>query len=109
MKFLASGIVLSTITYFLQALAVFYLVVGFGESLTLEQISVIFTSSNFIAALSMIPAGIGVFDGGMVGLFVLNGLEYNIAVTVTILTRLMGIGLFSAIGMIFLHLVSREK
>ena len=44
----------------------------------------------------MIPAGIGVFDGGMVGLFVLYDLDYDIAVTVTILTRLMGIGLFSA-------------
>ncbi len=107
-KFLVSGIILSTITYFLQALAVFYLVVGFNEVITLEQITVIFTASNFIAALSMIPAGIGVFDGGMVGLFVLNGLDYDIAVTITILLRLISIGLFSGIGMIFLHLISKK-
>jgi len=107
-KFLAAGIVLSTITYFLQALAVFYLVVGFGEIITLEQITVIFTSSQFVAALTMIPAGIGVFDGGMAGLLVLYDLDYDIAVAIIILIRLMSIGLFSGIGMIFLHIISRK-
>ena len=84
------------------------MVVGFGEFITLEQITVIFPASQFAASISMIPGGIGVFDGGMVGLFVLNGLDYDIAITITILIRLLSTGLFSAIGVIFLYLISKK-
>ena len=107
-KFLASGIVLSTIIYFLQSLAVFSLVIGFGGIISLEQIAVIFPTSQFVGSLSMIPGGIGVFDGGMVGLFVFYGLDYDIAITITILIRLISTGIFSVVGMIFLHLISRK-
>jgi len=107
-KFLVTGTALSTIMFFLQTLAVFYLVVGFSEVITLEQIAVIFPASQFAASISMVPGGIGIFDGGMVGLFVLNGLDYDIAITVTILIRLLSTGLFSVIGIIFLQLISRK-
>jgi hypothetical protein len=38
----------------------------------------------------------------MIGLLVLFNLPYDVAITTTILIRLLGTGLFTAIGMIYL-------
>ena len=65
--------------------------------------------SQFASALSFVPGGVGVFEGGMVGLLVLSNLPYDVAITTTILIRLIGTGLFTAIGMIWLKIISKEK
>jgi len=108
-KFLALGIGISTLTYFLAAISVYFLILGLNSFISLEEIFVIFPTSQFVAALSFVPGGVGVFEGGMVGLFVLFNIPYDIAVTTTILIRLLSTGLFTAIGMICLKIISKEK
>jgi len=61
----------------------------------------------FIAALTFIPGGIGVFEGGMVGLFVFNDMMYEAALATMILIRLVSIGLFSIIGLVCLRIISK--
>jgi uncharacterized protein (TIRG00374 family) len=57
----------------------------------------------------MIPAGIGIFEGGLVGLFVLYNLKYEVAFAVTVLIRIVSTGLFTVIGLVALRLVSKDK
>ncbi len=108
-KSLVLGVGISTLSYFLAAISVYFLILGLNSFISLEEIFVIFPTSQFVAALSFVPGGVGVFEGGMVGLFVLFNIPYDIAVTTTILIRLLSTGLFTAIGMICLKIISKEK
>jgi len=103
------GSITSTITFILQAIAVYFFILALDVQMDLEQILVIYPISLFVSALSLIPGGIGIFDGGMVGLLVQFDLEYDIAVTTTILIRFVGTGLFSAIGLICLKIISKKN
>lgn len=105
-RFFLVGTSVSIITYSLYSFAVYSLILGLGGDIKLEEIFVIFTTSMFVAAISLIPAGIGVFDGGMVGLLLLYDISYDVAITTSILIRLIGIGLLSAIGFVFLKRIS---
>jgi len=106
-RFFTLGIVSSTITYLLQAMAVYFFILALSGKIAIEEILVIFPTSMFVAALSLVPGGVGIFDGGMVGLLVHYNLQYEIAVTTTILIRIIATGLFSAIGLICLKIISK--
>ena len=108
-KFLVLGIATSTATYLLQAISIYFLILGLNSFILLEEIFLVFPVSQFAAALSFVPGGVGVFEGGMISLLVLFNLPYDVAITTTILIRLIGTGLFTAIGMICLKIISKEK
>jgi len=108
-KFFVIGTMTSTIRVFLMCLAVYFLVLSLSSKLSFVEVLVIFLASQLVAALSMIPSGIGIFDGGIVGLFLVFNVPYDIAITTTILIRIIGIGLFSGIGLIFLRLISSRN
>lgn len=108
-KFFLIGISVSIITYSLYSFAVYSLILGLGGDIKLEEIFVIFTISMFISAISLIPAGIGVFEGGMVGLLLLYQIPLDIAVSTNLLIRLIGIGLISTIGIISLKIISKKN
>jgi len=107
-KFLVLGISISTVTYLLQAISTYFLILGLNSFISLEEIFVVFSLSQIIAGLSLIPGGVGVFEGGLIGLFVLFDIPYDVAVTTTVLHRLIGTGLFTAIGMICLKIISKK-
>ncbi len=108
-KFFVIGTITSTIRAFLMGLAVYFLVLSLSAKLSFEEVLVIFPASQLVAALSMIPGGIGIFDGGIVGLFFAFNVPYDIAITTTILMRIIGIGIFSVIGLIFLRLIASRN
>jgi len=85
-----------------------FLILGLNSFISLEEIFVVFPVSLIAAGLSFIPGGVGVFEGGMIGLFVLFNIPYDVAVTAIILIRLLSTGLFTAIGMICLKIISKE-
>jgi len=70
---------------------------------------VIFPAALFIAAISFIPAGIGILEGGMIGLLTLYGVQYEIAIATTILIRIVGIGILTVIGLYFLKIISKDS
>lgn len=107
-KFIILGIATSTATYFFQALAVYLIILSLSGIITIEKVFVIYPTSMFASAITLIPGGIGVFEGGMVGLLSIYGLDYEIAVTTLILIRIIGLGLFSVIGMICLRRISKN-
>jgi len=108
MKFFILGIVTSTVTYLFQTLAVFFIILSLSGIITIEQVLVIYPTAMFVSVITLIPGGIGVFEGGMVGMLSMYGLDYEIAITTTILIRIIGLGLFSAIGMVCLRIISKK-
>jgi len=107
-KFFILGTVTSTLTYFFQTLAVFLIISSLSGVITIEEVFVIYPTSMFISAITLIPGGIGVFEGGMVGLFSIYDLDYEAAITTSLLIRIIGYGIFSAIGMVCLRIISKK-
>jgi len=108
-KFFLLGCSISTVTFLLNSVGVYFLISGLGAVLSFEEIMVIFPASLFIAILSFIPAGIGVFEGGMIGMLTLFGVHYEIAIATTILIRIITTGIMSVIGLYFLKIISNTS
>ena len=108
-KFFLLGCVISTLSFLLFSSAVYFLISGLGAIINIQEILVIVPASMFIAVVSFVPAGIGVLDGGMIGLLTLHGVQYEIAITATILMRIIGIGMLSLIGVCFLKIISKNN
>ena len=91
-----------------EAVAVYYVLQSLGVTLDFITLTAIFHTSSFIAAASMIPAGIGVWEGGFVGLLILYEVPEHVAISASILIRMIAIGLFSIIGLICLRMISKK-
>ena len=55
---------------------------GFEINLSFPVVILIFATSSLVGALSMLPGGIGITEGGMVGLLLLQGIDYTQAFSV---------------------------
>jgi len=105
LKFTLFGSLTAIISYWFDVLGIYYIIQSLHGQISLPEVSVAFPASLFIAALSFIPGGIGVFEGGMIGLLVFYGLSYQIALSTTILMRIFRTGVFSVVGLICIKLV----
>jgi len=48
----------------------------------------IFVISSLIGAISMLPGGLGITEGGMIGLLLFQGIDYTEAFSVVLLVRI---------------------
>lgn len=108
-KYFLSGTITSITIGILEAASVYFLILGLNGGIDFNNLIVIFHASNFAAAASMIPGGIGIMEGGLVGLLVIYKVNYETALAVVVLVRLISTGMFSAIGIICLRLISKGK
>lgn len=105
LKFILFGSLTALISYWFDVLGVYYIIQSLHGQISLPEVSIALPASLFIATLSLIPGGIGVFEGGMIGLLIFYGLSYQIALSTTILTRIFRTGVFSVVGLISLKLI----
>jgi len=108
-KFFILGTVTSLVIGVLEVTSVYFFIIGFNEEINFNDLVVIFHASNFAAAASMIPGGIGILEVGLVGLLVLYEVKYEIALSVVVLVRLVSTGMFSIIGLFCLRIISKKK
>jgi len=108
-KFFILGCGISITSFIFYSAAVYFLITGLDAYLSFQEIMVILPFSQFIAVISFVPAGIGVFEGGMIGLFTLFGMNSETAITTTILIRLISTGVITVIGLYFLKIISKPK
>jgi len=107
-KFALFGSSTSLISYCLEVLGVYYFILSLHGQISLPAISVALPASLFVAALSFVPGGIGVFEGGMVSLLIFYGLSYQISLATTILIRSVHSGIFPVVGLISLKLIQAK-
>jgi uncharacterized protein (TIRG00374 family) len=108
-KYFTAGLATSLTFAIFEVVGVYLFLIGLSGDIRFEDLVVLFHAANFAASASMIPAGIGVLEGGFIGLLVLYDVEYEVAFSTTIATRLASTVMFTIIGMIALHLVSNKK
>ena len=64
----------------------------------------IYTSSVIIGVVSLIPGGIGVTEGSLVGLFTFEGIDISLALVLSVIIRLTTLWYSVSIGFIGLKL-----
>tara|TARA_B110000014_G_C20111086_1_gene585340 strand:- start:1128 stop:2072 length:945 start_codon:yes stop_codon:yes gene_type:complete len=96
--------VLLSLTYwFIISSAAYYTLIAFDvDVLNYLQITAIYTTSILLGAVSFIPAGIGVTEGTIAGLFTLNGVSISTALILSILVRILTFWYSVGVGFIAL-------
>lgn len=108
-KYFTVGMTTSIIFAMLEVTGVYFFLTGLSGDIGFQEMVVLFHVANFAAAVTMIPAGIGVLEGGFIGLLVLYGIDYEVAFSTTIIVRMISTGMFTIMGLIALHFVSKQK
>lgn len=101
-KVYAKSISYSIAAWSTESLAVFFIFDGFNVNLEVPVAMFIFTSSTLLGGVSLIPGGIGVAEGGMLGLLLFNNIDYTTAFSSVLLVRIMTLWLSVIIGFIIL-------
>jgi uncharacterized protein (TIRG00374 family) len=108
-RFFLAGTMISILVGILEAISVYLLILGLGANISFGNLTVLFHSSSFAANVSLIPGGLGILEGGLIGLLVLYKIKYETALSTAILVRLFSTGIFSVIGLISLRIVSKRS
>lgn len=106
-KFFFIGTGLTLCVVFCEAVSVYYLLESLGSKLDFATLAAVFHISNFLAAASMLPGGLGILEGGFSGLLILYHIPKDISFSAAVLIRIIATGLFSIIGLAFLRIVSK--
>jgi len=60
-------------------------------------LTAIYHTSSLIAIASMIPAGTGVWEGGFIGMLVANNVPNEVAISASLIFRIIFTGVFTVI------------
>ena len=94
---------LSVTYWFIISIAVYYVLMAFDVNV-LDYLTVlaIYTTSILLGAISFIPAGIGITEGSITGLFTLNGIDVSTALILSVMIRVLTLWYSVCIGFIAL-------
>ncbi len=86
-KYLVGMSIISVIAWFLECIAIFFVIYGFGESIGIILSTFVFSFASLAGAISLIPGGLGVAEATLSGLLVVFGLSSSIAVGAALIMR----------------------
>ena len=104
---IATSMTLSVV--FFEAVGIFYLLKSLSTYVDFPTITAIFHISNFLGAVSMLPAGLGIQEGGFSGLLVLYKVPNDVAFSASLLFRVIATGMFTLVGLISLRIISKSS
>jgi uncharacterized protein (TIRG00374 family) len=100
----ATVCILLGVTYwFIISTAAYYILIAFDVNI-LDYLTVlaIYTTSILLGAISFVPAGIGVTEGSIAGLFTLNGIDISTALILSVMIRILTLWFSVCVGFISL-------
>ena len=101
-KIFIKSILLSKSAWIVESIGVFFVFQAFNSSLDFSNILFIFTSSTLLGGISLLPAGIGVTEGGMITQLLLHDIDYSFALSMVLTIRLFTLWMSVIIGFISL-------
>ena len=100
----ATVCILLAVTYwFIISAAAYYTLIAFDINvLDYLKVLAIYTTSILLGAVSFIPAGIGITEGSIAGLFTLNGIDVSTALISSVMIRVLTLWYSVIVGFIAL-------
>ena len=99
---------LSAFAWFFECLALYFVILGFGQSLSVLLSTFVFSFASLIGAISMIPGGLGIAEATISGLLQYFGLTSVDSVGVAIIIR-FGTLWFGAILGFLIHFIFKKR
>jgi uncharacterized protein (TIRG00374 family) len=96
--------ILLALTYwFMVSAAAYYTLIAFDVNV-LDYLTVlaIYATSTLLGAISFIPAGIGITEGSITGLFTLNGIDVSTALILSVMIRVLTLWYTVGVGFVAL-------
>ena len=108
-RLMAASLVLSCAAWFMECLVLYFTVAACKGELGGLQTTFIYALSTLAGALSIIPGGLLVTEGSMIGLLMLSGLEKSLAISSTLIVRLCTLWFAVLLGIVFLVIFQRAS
>lgn len=99
---------LSAIAWFFECLGMYFIVLGFNQSITIILSTFIFSFGSLTGALSMIPGGLGVAEATIFGLLQLYKIPQATAVGIALIVR-AGTLWYGALMGLAVYVIFRKK
>jgi glycosyltransferase 2 family protein len=99
---------LGSLLVFIDILGAYMIILGLLIGLDLAKSTLIISVSVIAGALSFIPGGLGVQEGGLLGLMTIDGVEYSKALVFVILYRITSTLVMTVIGVVTFRKISRK-
>jgi len=87
-KIFVSLSLLNALAWFFECMGLYFVVIGFGQTIDISLSIFIFSFSSLVGGVSMVPGGIGVAEAGISGLLMLNGISPALSVGIALILRL---------------------
>ncbi|MDD3569484.1 MAG: lysylphosphatidylglycerol synthase transmembrane domain-containing protein [Lachnospiraceae bacterium] len=107
-KSLIVGIVTGVFAWGCEALVIFITARAFGEYLSIFNAFFIIGFSALVGGASMLPGGIGVTDGSILGLLKLCGFSNTLSVSITLFSRFSTLWLGVMVGMVAMFISDKN-
>jgi uncharacterized protein (TIRG00374 family) len=96
------------IANFTEVAAIYVVYVAFGQLVNIGAVILAYAVANFAGLISVLPAGIGVYEGLMTGVLAATGIPAGLSIPVTIMYRVLNMGIQLVPGYFFYQKAMRS-
>lgn len=95
------GLLISILAWIIDALGVYLIFLAFSQDFGFIITTEYYFGATLFGSISMVPAGLGVTDGSLLGLIKSNDIDNSVASSIVLLVRLCTIWFAMGLGFIF--------
>jgi uncharacterized protein (TIRG00374 family) len=107
-KYLVGMSLIAVVAWFLECLSIYFVIQGFGQSISLVLSVFLYSFASIVGAISLIPGGLGVAEATLSGFLVVFGFSSSIAVGAALIIRL-GTLWYGAILGFLVYMILKKK